>query len=138
MQPNARVTAAVTPTKTGRAGVRVGTYITCEAAVVAQFMVTEPVVAVELRVTEAAGVKLQDGGSIADAGPATLALRLTVPLKPLVAVAVIVTVAVWPGETLEVPPLFATLKEAGLPPEPGLKFAARLATFTDPRPEALS
>ena len=76
---------------------------------------------------------------MAPTGPETLALSVTVPLKPLLADAVTVADAVWPGATLEVTALFPMLKPAGFPPpEAELHFPARLATFIDPSPEALS
>jgi hypothetical protein len=91
--------AALTPIQMGRLGPREGMNSTCDEAVVVQLNVEVPEAALELKVIED-GMNEQAGESTAPLGPATDALKLTEPLKPLLAFAVTTVLAVAPGSTL--------------------------------------
>ena len=113
MQSNA--SAALTLSHNGRIGPRVGTYITCDAAIVVQVRVDVPVVVPALSAIEPA-LNKQAGGSTAPAGPAMLELSATLPVNPPLPVAVTVVEAGDPGDTVCEVGFALTVKEPPPPP----------------------
>jgi len=110
---HASARAALTPSHTGRMGPRVGTYITCDAAVVVQVSVDVPVVVPALSAMDV-GLNEHTGESTAPAGPAILELSATLPANPPLPVAVTVVEAGDPGATLIAVGFALTLNPAAL------------------------
>jgi hypothetical protein len=116
MQASANV--ALTPNHSGRIGPRVGTYITCDAAIVVQVSVDVPVVVPALSAIVPGALNEHAGESTAPAGPVILELSVTVPANPPLPVAVTVVAAGDPGATLIEVGFALTLNEPPPPPPP--------------------